>query len=98
MIRLAQPGGEAWPPAPSYDTRALPRAGTNPVAIDAILLGSALFLQRFSLPYGNTFLLLDLVPVALVLLYQFAAGHLFIQYDRLWWYLAVVAAATTALL
>jgi hypothetical protein len=79
-------------------TPAMRRAGGNAVAIDAALLFSALFLQRFTLPFGNTFLMLDMVPVALILSHQFAAGNLFIQYDRLWWYLAVVATATCALL
>ena len=62
------------------------------------LLVSALFLQRFTLPFGKTFLALDLVPVAFILLHQFLSGKLLIQYDRLWWFLAVGVAATCSLL
>jgi hypothetical protein len=79
-------------------TPAMRRAGSNAVATDAALLCSVIFLQRFSLAFGNTFLTLDLVLVALILFYQFSAGHLLIQYDRLLWYLAVVATATCSLL
>src|SRR6516165_5450636 len=66
--------------------------------IDIALLVSALFLQRFSLQFGKTFLVLDLVPVAVILLHQFLSGKLLIQYDRLLWFLAVGLAATCSLL
>src|SRR5215813_12829054 len=66
--------------------------------IDIALLVSALFLQRFSLQFGNTFLVLDLVPVAFILLHQFLSGKLLIHYDRLFWFLAVGLAATCSLL
>src|SRR5262249_24877263 len=66
--------------------------------IDIALLVSALFLLRFSLKFGNTFLVLDLVPVAFILLYQFLSGKLLIHYDRLLWFLAVGLAATCSLL
>src|SRR6516165_2873408 len=66
--------------------------------IDIALLVSALFLQRFTLPFGKTFLALDLVPVAVILLHQFLSGKLLIQYDRLLWFLAVGLAATCSLL
>jgi hypothetical protein len=66
--------------------------------IDIALLVSALFLQRFSLRFGNTFLVLDLVPVAFILLHQFLSGKLLIHYDRLLWFLAVGLAATCSLL
>jgi hypothetical protein len=66
--------------------------------IDIALLVSALFLQRFSLQFGKTFLVLDLVPVAFFLLYQFLSGKLLIHYDRLLWFLAVGLAATCSLL
>jgi hypothetical protein len=65
--------------------------------VDLTLLASALFLQRFSLPFGNTFLMLDLVPVVFLLVYQFGSGQLVIQYDRLLWFLAIVAASTYSL-
>lgn len=66
--------------------------------IDIALLVSALFLQRFSLPFGATFLLLDLVPVVFILLYQFFSGKLLIQYDRLLWFLGIALAVTCSLL
>jgi hypothetical protein len=66
--------------------------------IDIVLLVSALFLQRFSLQFGKTFLVLDLVPVAFILLHQFLSGKLLIHYDRLLWFLAVGLAATCSLL
>jgi hypothetical protein len=62
------------------------------------LLVCALFLQRFSLPFGETTLQLDLVPVALILLHQFLSGKLLIQYDRLFWFLGVELAITCSLL
>ena len=63
-----------------------------------VLLASALFLQRFSLPIQNTSLRLDLVPVVFILSYQFLAGKLFIQLDRLFWFVAATSAATFSLL
>ena len=66
--------------------------------IDVALLGSALFLQRFSLPFGNTHLALDFVPTAFILLHQFVSGKLVIQYDRLLWFIAVVLTASCSLL
>ena len=66
--------------------------------IDVALLGSALFLQRFSLPFGNTRLALDFVPTAFILLHQFVSGKLVIQYDRLLWFIAVVLTASCSLL
>jgi hypothetical protein len=65
--------------------------------VDLTLLASALFLQRFSLRFGNTFLMLDFVPVVFLLVYQFGSGKLVIQYDRLLWFVALVAAATYSL-
>jgi hypothetical protein len=66
--------------------------------VDIALLGSAFFLQRFSLPFAGTRLALDLVPVAFILLHQFISGRLVIQYDRLLWFLAAGLAATCSLL
>jgi hypothetical protein len=66
--------------------------------VDIALLVSALFLQRFTLPFGNTFLRLDLVAIGFILLHQFLSGKLLIQYDRLLWFLALGFAATSSLL
>jgi hypothetical protein len=66
--------------------------------VDLALLVSALFLQRFTLPFGNTFLHLDLVAIGFILLYQFFSGKLLIQYDRFLWFLALGSAATCSLL
>jgi hypothetical protein len=66
--------------------------------IEFALLVSALFLQRFSLPFQNTFLMLDVVPVAFILLHQFLSGKLVVQVDRLLWFLAAALAATFSLL
>jgi hypothetical protein len=61
-------------------------------------LASPLFLQRFTLPFFNMFLSLDFVFTALIYIYQFASGRLFIQYDRLLWFLVMALAATSSLL
>jgi hypothetical protein len=66
--------------------------------VDIALFVSALFLQRFSLPFGNTFLHLELVAIGFILLYQFISGKLVIQYDRFLWFLALGLAATCSLL
>ena len=66
--------------------------------VDVALLISALFLQRFTLPFGKTYLALDLVPTAFILLHQFLSGNLLIQYDRLLWFIAAALAATCSLL
>ena len=66
--------------------------------VDIALLVSPLFLQRFTLPFGTTFLHLDLVAIGLILLYQFLSGNLLVQYDRLLWFLALGFVATCSLL
>jgi hypothetical protein len=66
--------------------------------IDIALLVSALFLQRFSLQFGKTFLPLCLLPIAFILLHQFLSGKLLIHYDRLLWFLGIGLAATWSLL
>jgi hypothetical protein len=66
--------------------------------IEIALLVSALFLQRFSLPFQHTFLSLDIVPVVFILSHQFLSGKLLIQLDRLWWFLAAGLAVTFSLL
>jgi hypothetical protein len=65
---------------------------------DIALLVSALFLQRFSLPLGNSFIHLDLVAATLIFAHQFASGRLLIQYDRLLLFLAMGLSATSSLL
>jgi hypothetical protein len=66
--------------------------------VDIVLLVSAFFLQRFSLPFAGTHLALDVVFVAFILLHQFLSGNLVIQYDRLLWFLAAGLLATCSLL
>jgi hypothetical protein len=66
--------------------------------VDIALLVSALFLPRFALPFGSTFLHLDLVMIGLILLYQFVCGKVLIQYDRFLWFLALTFAVTCSLL
>jgi hypothetical protein len=66
--------------------------------IDIALLVCALFLQRFSLSFGNSLMSLDVVPALFILTHQFAAGRLVIVYDRLLWFLALSLAATCSLL
>jgi hypothetical protein len=66
--------------------------------IDVALLASALFLQRFSLPYGATFVPLELAVIGLIVVYQFLAGRLLIQYDRLLWFLGLAFSFTCSLL
>ena len=65
--------------------------------VDIALLASALFLQRFGLPFSDTRLNFDFVFAALIFVHQFASGRLFIQYDRLVWFLVFVLAATSSL-
>jgi hypothetical protein len=61
------------------------------------LLVSSLFLPRFALRFGDTFLQLDLVAIGVILLYQFISGKLLIHYDRFWWFLGLALAATCSL-
>jgi hypothetical protein len=87
------------PPEPSAASVRLPfRSDASATRVDLALLFCALFLSRFSLPFGNTFLMLDLVPVVFILAYQFFAGKLLIQYDRLLWFLGFVFALSCSLL
>jgi hypothetical protein len=66
--------------------------------IDIALLVSALFLPRFAVPFGNTLLGLDFAPIALILLHQFLAGKMLIQYNRLLWFLGFALTITCSLL
>src|SRR5262245_27401345 len=74
------------------------KSGKSGTRVDIALLVSALFLPRFSLPFGDTFLQLDLVSIGLILLYQFLFGRLVIQYDRLLWFLIFALTTTCPLL
>jgi hypothetical protein len=85
----------ATPVASARRTNKLDKSATRG---DIAMLVSTLFLQRFSLTFGNIFLELDLVPVAFILLGQFLSGKVVIQYDRLLWFLAAGLAATCSLL
>jgi hypothetical protein len=79
--------------------RQAPRERYSPgTRVDIALLASALFLQRFGFSFFHTRLTFDLVFAALIFTHQFATGRLFIQYDRLSWFLVVLAAATSSLL
>src|SRR5437016_4142754 len=64
---------------------------------DIALLGAALFMQRFTLPFFHTLLSIDLVVAVLIIVHRFASGRLFIQYDRLLWFVPVVLFATFSL-
>jgi hypothetical protein len=67
--------------------------------VDVALLASVLFLQRFNLPFfGGKSTSFCLVPVAVILVHQFASGRLLVRYDRLLWFLLLVLAATSSLL
>jgi hypothetical protein len=68
------------------------------VRVDIALLASALFLQRFSLPFStNSSLGLDFIVAVLIFAHQFASGRLYIQYDRLLCFLVLLVAATSSL-
>jgi hypothetical protein len=89
-------GASATPVFPTYKP-VFPTYKSN-TRVDIALLASALFLQRFGLPLFHTFLTFDFVFAGLIFVHQYASGRLFIQYDRLLWFLVVVLAATSSLL
>ena len=66
--------------------------------VDVALLVSALFLQRFTIPFGKSLVSLDFVSVAFICLHQFLSGKMLIRYDRLLWFLATALTATCSLL
>jgi hypothetical protein len=70
---------------------------TSEARVDIAVLVSALFLQRFSLSFGNSLMSLDVIPTICILLYQFLAGKLLISHDRFIWFLSVVFLATCSL-
>src|SRR5262249_15065345 len=71
---------------------------SNASRVDMALLASALFLQRFSVPYGDTFIDAELVAIGLILLYQFLIGKLLISAERLLWFLGLTFVLTCSLL
>jgi hypothetical protein len=74
-------------------------AARSAIRTDTALLVSALFLQRFNLPFlGGKSVALSVAPVAVILAWQFAAGRLLISYDRLLWFLLLALSATVSLL
>src|SRR5689334_9044024 len=79
-------------------TPSILRRSNSETRVDMALLVCALFLQRFSLPYQNTALELDLVVVVLIMTHQFLSEKLVIQLNRLFWFVAVVTAASLSLL
>lgn len=87
------------PPEPSAaSVRLRFKSDDSAARVDFALLFCALFLPRFSLPFGSTFLMVDLIPVFFILAYQFFAGKLLIQYDRLLWFVGLVLAVLCSLL
>jgi hypothetical protein len=78
--------------------RPIYRSDKSATRTDIALLVSMLFLQRFSLPFSDTALQLELVAMGLILFYQFISGKLLIPYDRLLWFLGFAAAITCSLL
>jgi hypothetical protein len=82
----------------SRDRQAPRERYSSKTRVDIALLASALFLQRFGLPFFHTRLTFDFVFAALIFVHQFAAGRLFIQYDRLFWFVLVLMAITSSLL
>jgi hypothetical protein len=83
--------------APAF-TKPKYESDSSATRVDTALLVSALFLPRFALRVGNTFLGLDLLVISLVLLYQFVSGKALIHYERLLWFLALASAVTCSLL
>jgi hypothetical protein len=82
----------------SRDRQAPRETYTSETRVDIALLAAPLFLQRFGLPFLHTRLTFDFVFAALIFAHQFAVGRLFLQYDRLFWFLVVLTAATSSLL
>jgi hypothetical protein len=86
----------AAPPLTSvYSADKLDRSAAR---TDAALFVAALFLQRFALPFGSTALVLYILLMGLILLYQFFSEKIFINYDRMLWFLPFLLANTGSLL
>ncbi len=96
MARASEPRMNSRVVAGASGSRA--QSWVTLVGADVALLTSALFLQRFTLSFGHSLMSLDVVPVAVLLIHQFASGRLLIQYDRLLWFLAAGLAVTCSML
>jgi hypothetical protein len=83
---------------PEATASGLSPTNVSAVRVDTAVLASILFLQRIPLPMLGSSMGLDSVIALLILGYQFAAGKIFIQFDRLLWFLVLVLAATSSLL
>jgi hypothetical protein len=68
-----------------------------PVA-DVALLWSTVLLQRFALPVGKTVFGLLTIPMIFIILREFGVGRLRIDYDRLFWFVILMIAATASFL
>jgi hypothetical protein len=97
MANLIQSNVDRSIPA-QRSTAAIRFTSGSATRADTLLLISALFLQRFNLPFHGTSLHLDLVAIGTILLHQFFSGKLLIQYDRLLGFLLFALAATSSLL
>ena len=99
MVNLVRPGADQGLAAPAFavSAGAASAADKSAARTDTALFAAALFLQRFSLPFHNTALQLDLVAIGAILLYQFLRGRLVIQYDRLLWFLPLALTSTLSL-
>lgn len=97
MTSIIQDSGERGAEVSAFSVRPISASDRSAVRTGVALLVSALFLQRFSLPFGNTSLALDLVALGLILSYQFLSGNLLIQFDRLLWFLPLALTFTCSL-
>src|SRR6516165_4755494 len=85
--------------APSVSSRLTSVSARWSSRTDTALLASALFLQRFTLPFpGGKSVSLCILPVALISGYQFVANRLLLEYDRLLWFLLLVLFSAVPLL
>src|SRR5215472_6324344 len=83
--------------APAVSSRRTSASDRWSSRTDTALLASALFIQRFTLPFpGGKSVSLCILPVTLIFAYQFAANRLLLQYDRLPWFLLLALFATVS--
>ena len=64
---------------------------------EAAILICALFLQRFTLTFGESLMSLNIVPIALIIAMEIVRGRLRVQPARLFWFFAVWSAAACSL-
>ncbi len=100
MASITQSGGSRGFDTGAFEVPkpAVPAPEQSAARTDIALLVSLLFLPRFTLPLGNTFLHIDLLSFGVILLYQFFSGKLIIEYDRFLWFFGVGLVATFSLL